>query len=125
MKGINVNVELLAYEEIFPRWTAAVESGDVPDISFFGYQEVGQFSAQGVLADVSQLLVDIESAYGEMFDNTIEAVTFNDISYAVPFWGEGSALYYRKDYFRAAGISAPPKTWEEFRQYRNQTQQAE
>jgi len=116
MKGIPVNVELLAYEEIFPRWTAAVESGDVPDISFFGYQEVGQFSKQGVLADVTALVKDIQSEYGSIFPNSIDAVTFGNTTYAVPFWGEGTALYYRKDLFQQAGLSGPPNTWQEFQQ---------
>ena len=83
MKGIKVDVEMIAYEDFFPRWTAAIESGDVPDVSFFGYQEVGQFSNKGVLSDVTSLLKDIQTKYGEIFANSIEAVTFNGISYAV------------------------------------------
>ncbi len=47
-KNIPVNVELIAYEDFFPKWTAAIASGNLPDISFFGYQEVGQFYSQGV-----------------------------------------------------------------------------
>jgi len=115
MKGIKVNVEMIAYEDFFPRWTAAIESGNVPDVSFFGYQEVGQFYNQGVLADVTKLLDEIQAKYGDIFNNSIEAVTFKGTSYAVPLWGEGTALYYRKDYLKQAGIANPPNTWDEFR----------
>ena len=112
---VTVNVELLAYEDVFPKWTAAIQSKNVPDVSFFGYQEVGQFSAQGVLSDVSDLVKSIEAKNGALFPASVEAVTFGGKSYALPFWGEGTALYYRTDLFKQAGISGPPKTWDEFR----------
>ena len=116
MKGIPVDVEMIAYEDFFPRWTAAIESGNVPDVSFFGYQEVGQFSRQGVLADVTKLLEEVQQRYGKIYENSVDAITFDGISYAIPFWGEGTALYYRKDYLQQAGLAGPPNTWEEFRQ---------
>lgn len=115
-RGVPVKVELLAYEDAFPKWTAAIQSKNVPDVTFLGYQEVGQFSNQGVLADVSGLLKDLQAKNGPIFASSIDAVTFGGKSYAVPFWGEGTALYYRTDLFEQAGIGGPPKTWDEFRQ---------
>jgi len=114
-KNIKANVELLAYEDIFPKWTAAIQSKNVPDISFFGYQEVGQFSKQGVLEEVTSLIQEIQSKYGKIFTSSTQAVTFGGKTFAIPFWGEGTALYYRKDLFAKAGLSGPPDTWEEFR----------
>jgi len=114
-KHIKVDVEMLAYEDIYPKWTAAIQSGNVPDISFFGYQEVGQFESQGVLEDLTPLLKQIQAKYGAFFPSAIQAITFGGKSYAVPFWGEGTALYYRKDMFQKAGIAAPPQTWDEYR----------
>ena len=35
--------------------------------------------------------------------------------YGLPFDGESTGLFYRKDLFEAAGITGPPKTWEEFK----------
>lgn len=114
-KHIKVNVEMLAYEDIYPKWTAAIQSGNVPDISFFGYQEVGQFANQGVLEDLTLLLKQIQDKYGAIYPSAIQAITFDGKSYAIPFWGEGTALYYRKDLFQKAGISGPPQTWDEYR----------
>ena len=115
--NIPVNAELLAYEDAFPKWTAAIESKNVPDISFFGYQEVGQFAMQRVLEDVTVLIGKLQAQYGKIFSNSIQAVTFGGKTYAIPFWGEGTALYYRKDLFSKAGLSSPPDTWEDFRSY--------
>jgi len=115
-RNINLNLQFFAYEDVFPKWTAAIQSGNVPDVSFFGYQEVGQFSKQGVLANVNSLIAKLESRYGKIFPNSIEAVTFGGNTYAIPYWGEGTGLYYRKDLLAKAGFSNAPQTWDEFRQ---------
>jgi len=115
-RNINLSLQFFAYEDVFPKWTAAIQSGNVPDVSFFGYQEVGQFYKQGVLANVNSLIAKLESKYGKIFPNSLEAVTFGGNSYAIPYWGEGSGLYYRKDLLAKAGFTNAPQTWEEFRQ---------
>lgn len=114
--NVDVNVEVIAYEDFYPKWTAAIESKSVPDVSFFGYQEVGQFYGQGVLEDVSDLVSELESKNGEIRPNVKKAVTFGGKQYGVPFWTESQVLYYRKDMLQAAGYTAPPATWDEFRE---------
>lgn len=111
---VKVDVQFVAYEDFYPKWIAAIESNQVPDVSWFGYQEVGQFSHQGVLLDVTDVLRDIWHSYGAMYDTSVSAVTSGGKIWAAPFWTEGTALYYRKDLFEKAGLR-PPTTWEEFR----------
>jgi multiple sugar transport system substrate-binding protein len=124
-KNVPVVVELIAYEDFFPKWAAAISSGNVPDVSYFGYQEVGQFYPEGVLEDVSQVVRDIQGKTGSFFVNSLNAVTFEGKQYAVPFWGEGTALYYRKDLLAAAGYNNPPDTWEQFREIAKKTTNAQ
>lgn len=113
---VNVNIEVIAYEDFYPKWSAAIESNTVPDVSFFGYQEVGQFYGKNVLEDVSDLVAKVESANGDIQPSLKKAVTFQDKQYAVPFWTESQVLYYRKDLLQNAGFTEPPKTWDEFRE---------
>ncbi len=115
--GIKVNLEIIAYEDALPRWSAAIESGNVPDVSFFGYQEVGQFYGQGLLLDVSDLLADIQATNGPMTEALIAPVTFEGQEWAIPFWSESTVLYYRTDLFEKAGLDGPPETWEQFLDY--------
>jgi multiple sugar transport system substrate-binding protein len=117
MRGIDVNVELIAYEDFFTKWTASIESGNLPDLSFFGYQEIGQFYEADLMKDLTSLIEKIESEYGRIFEASKKAITFEGRTFGVPFWGEGTALYYRKDLFEKAGIAGPPDTWEDFRDY--------
>lgn len=115
--GIDVDLRILPYEDFRPQWSVAIESGNVPDVSFFGYQEVGQFYGQGVLMDVTDLVGDIQAANGPMTEPLLNAVTFEDKMYGVPFWSESTILFYRKDLFENAGLSGPPETWEQFLEY--------
>lgn len=115
--GIDVDLRILPYEDFRPQWSAAIESGNVPDVSFFGYQEVGQFYRQGVLMDVTDLVAEIQAANGPMTDALTTAVTFDGKMYGIPFWSESTILFYRKDLFEAAGLSGPPETWEQFLEY--------
>lgn len=114
--GVDVKVEIIAYEDFYPKWTAAIESGNVPDVSFFGYQEVGQFYGLGVLEDVSDLVGQIESDNYPIQPSLKKVITFEDKQFGVPFWMESQVLYYRKDLLEEAGYDGPPKTWEEFRE---------
>lgn len=113
---VDVVVELIAYEDFFPKWTAAIQSNVLPDLCYFGYQEVGQFYQQGLLMDVTDVLKKVEGKYGKIYQSSKDAVTFDGKIYAFPVWGEGTGLYYRKDLLSAAGYQAPPKTWAEFKE---------
>ena len=112
--NVTVDLRIMAYEDFAPQWSAAIESGNVPDVSFFGYQEVGQYYRQGVLMDVSDLVKDIQTKNGKMTDSLTNAVTFESKQWGVPFWSESTILFYRKDMFEKAGIKTPPDTWDEF-----------
>ena len=114
-KGVTVNVEIIAYEDFYAKWAAAIESGNVPDVSFFGYQEIGQFYEQGVLSDVTAIVDTVEKANGAISANLKQPVTFDGKLYGVPAWAEAQVMIYRTDLFQKAGISAPPATWEQFR----------
>jgi multiple sugar transport system substrate-binding protein len=115
-RNIDVNVELIAYEDFFPKWTAGIQSKNVPDLCFFGYQEIGQFYQQNLLEDLTVKLNELQRKNGNMYKNSIDVVTFNGKSYGIPLWGEGSVLYYRKDMLKKAGYDHPPRTWNEFKE---------
>lgn len=113
--NVNVNIELIAYEDFYPKWSAAIETRTVPDVSFFGYQEIGQFYDKGVLEDLTDVVNTVEQQNGEIQASVKKAITFEEKQYGVPFWTESQVLYYRKDLLENAGFDAPPQTWDEFR----------
>ncbi|MDR7545581.1 MAG: sugar ABC transporter substrate-binding protein [Armatimonadota bacterium] len=114
---VTVDLRLIPYEDFRPQWSAAIESGNVPDVSFFGYQEVGQFYKQGVLLDLSDVVKQVQASNAKMTDSLVSAITFEGKQWAVPFWSESTILFYRKDLFQKAGLTRAPNTWDEFIQY--------
>ena len=60
-------------------------------------------------------LPENEFPTGEMLKPVIDSAKYLDKLYAVPSSSDGGLLYYRTDLMKAAGISAPPKTWDEMR----------
>ena len=113
--NVKVNVEIIPYEEFLPKWISAIETGLTPDVSFFGYQEIGEFYEKDVLMDLSTLYNKIEKEQGAFYPNLKNAITFQGKQFGIPFWAEAIVMYYRKDILAAAGFKFVPQTWEEYR----------
>jgi len=50
-----------------------------------------------------------------MIPATVNAATYRDTLYGAPYYTDGALFYYRTDLLEAAGIAAPPKTWDEMK----------
>jgi multiple sugar transport system substrate-binding protein len=122
--NVKLDIVLIPYTDFYPKWTAAIESGQTPDVSFFGYQEVGEFYSKGLLMDLSALDKKIEKEQGAFFPSVKAPITFQGKQYAIPLWVESQVLYYRKDMLKAAGFNHPPQTWDEFRKIAKATTDA-
>jgi multiple sugar transport system substrate-binding protein len=52
-----------------------------------------------------------ESERQEFLDATIDANTYEDKIWGVPWYTDAGMLYYRKDLLKKSGFSSPPKYW--------------
>ena len=72
-----------------------------------------EFASKGYLVKLDD---KIPAADREDFlPHSLETVTHDGGLYAVPFMVHNTVLYYRTDLFEKAGITSPPKTWDEYR----------
>jgi multiple sugar transport system substrate-binding protein len=71
---------------------------------------VPEFARAGWLRDISSLLP--EEQRKEFFPGPIEAVTYGNKIYAIPWYIDAGVLYYRKDLLEKYGFRAPA-TWPE------------
>ena len=51
----------------------------------------------------------------KMIPATVNAATYRDTLVGAPYYTDGALLYFRSDLLKAAGIAAPPQTWEEMK----------
>lgn len=92
-------------------WTNALTSGKgAPDITELGNTDTPGVASQGALADITS---DVKSwSHGsDLIAGNLANDTISGQTYAVPWFGGVRGVWYRKDQFAKAGISAPPTSW--------------
>ena len=116
--GTTVNLNVVPYDQMFSNIDAQLSSGDAPDIFRVDYGNLGVYSSQDQLLDVSPYFTDDEIA--SFVPAMWEAVSYDGVPYGVPQQTDVSALLVNKDMLAAAGITDLPTTqadawtWDEF-----------
>jgi multiple sugar transport system substrate-binding protein len=113
--NITVKFQNVPAEEIEAKLTTQIAGGNPPDAAFLDGSTVANFGSRNALVNLdsyagSSKIVDPDD-YVKAFK---DQVVVDGHLFGLPFDGESTGLFYRKDLFAAAGITAPPKTWEEF-----------
>ena len=104
--GMRVNVTVLNWESAWTKITAAAASGQGPDVLELGTTWVPAISSMGALEPLSaqqQSEVGGEKAFFPVMWGTTHA--FDDAKiYAIPWYADARAAYYRSDVFKKAGV---------------------
>jgi multiple sugar transport system substrate-binding protein len=113
--NITVKFQNVPAEEIEAKLTTQIAGGNPPDAAYLDGSTVANFGSRSALVNLddyagSSKIVD-PNDYVKAFK---DQVVVDGHLYGLPFDGESTGLFYRKDLFAAAGITAAPKTWEEF-----------
>lgn len=113
--GVEVELEVIAWPDLYKRILTAVSSGEGPDVLNIGntwavtLQQTGAFVPfEGDALET----VGGEDRFLETSWSTGGAEGTAPTS--VPLYGLAYSLYYSPSMFEAAGITEPPATWEEF-----------
>jgi multiple sugar transport system substrate-binding protein len=103
--GVKVNVEVVGWDVQLDRIKNAAVSGQGPDVTQAGTTQVPFFAALGGFEDLSSRINEIggKSAYAPGVWQTTQ-LQGTDGTYAVPWFTEARAIYYRKDVLEKAGI---------------------
>lgn len=112
---IKVKLVPIPYEEITQKVAAQVPVGEGPDLVAPFYGWVPLWLQGGFLAPLPEDAFP-PSELHDQFVPAMDAIRIDGRYYGIPTSVDVYALYYNKDYFAEAGISEPPKTWEELRE---------
>lgn len=115
---ITVKTDTVPYASVQTNLDSRFQAGNPPDLFRVSYIDIGQYTSQGVLLDVSGTF---DQAKIDAFEPGLwQGVVFDGKPYGVPHQIDTTAILYRKDAFEAAGITDVPTTideawtWEEF-----------
>jgi multiple sugar transport system substrate-binding protein len=103
-----VSVTAVPWDAAHQKIASAIAAKQTPDMSMLGSTWMGEFAKTGALEPTPEGLVD-RAAY---FDGAWQSTVVDGKSYALPWYVETRALFYRKDLAAKAGVTAPA-TWEE------------
>jgi ABC-type glycerol-3-phosphate transport system substrate-binding protein len=110
-KSTKVVVDWIPWGNRTTDWTNAVTSGKGgPDITELGNTDTPGIAAQGALANITS---DVKawSSGSDIIAGNLANDTVSGQNYAVPWFGGVRGIWYNKDQFTKAGITAPPTTW--------------
>lgn len=109
---VAVNLEFVPYEALHDKIVAAHGTGSKGyDVVLFDDMWPAEFSKFNMLKDISHLISADEKA--KVFDGAWSTVSWNNKQWGMPWILDTKYLYYNKAMLAKAGITAPPKTWQQ------------
>ncbi|WP_210505952.1 sugar ABC transporter substrate-binding protein [Naasia sp. SYSU D00057] len=117
-EGTDVKLNVVPYEQMFSNIDAQLSSGEAPDVFRVDYGNLGVYSSQEQLLDLSDYFEqdEIDAFVPAMW----EAVSYDGVPYGVPHQTDVSALMVNVPLLAAAGVTDIPTsaddawTWDEF-----------
>ena len=115
---ITIKTDTVPYDSIQTNLDSRFQAGNPPDLFRVSYIDIGQYTSQGVLLDVSSVFD--QARIDEFEPGLWQSVVYDGKPYGVPHQIDTTAILYRKDAFEAAKITNIPETlddawtWEEF-----------
>jgi multiple sugar transport system substrate-binding protein len=111
---ITVEFQGVPAEEMNDRLTTQVAGGNPPDTVYLDQSAVVDFASRNALVDLDPYVAkSVAVKRDDYVDAFLNAALWEDKMYGLPFDGESTGLFYRKDLFEAASIASPPTNWDE------------
>jgi multiple sugar transport system substrate-binding protein len=112
--GIKVQIQSIPWSQYNDKLLTAAASKSGPDALVVGTTQVANFSQSKALMDISNSVKnDSNVSPNKFFEGSSNTTKVNGKYYALPWYAETRALYYRKDLLKSVGYDHAPKTWDE------------
>ena len=118
--GITVNLLVLPENQVRDKVTTDISTGAGQfDLVTIGMYEVPLWAKNKWIEEVGTTLQqDANYDFNDLFPSIRKGLEYDGKLYAAPFYGESSALMYRKDLFQKAGLQMPDKpTWDQVAEF--------
>jgi N,N'-diacetylchitobiose transport system substrate-binding protein len=124
--GVEVDVQIQTWSDHLTKLDAALAGGRAPDVVELGNTETTKYMAAGALANLTPVRRTLPNNRTWLRALT-QSCTYRGRLYCVPYYAGARAVIYRKDHYRAAGMTRAPRSLDAFiaagkrvmRQHRN------
>jgi multiple sugar transport system substrate-binding protein len=107
--GAKVQLQMVSWTDINQKVTTLVSTGKPPDI--LNLDTYANFAADELLLPAEDVLsAETQSSFIDKYATNGQ---FDGKQFGIPISGSSRSLFYNKALFKQAGISEPPKTWDE------------
>ncbi|MEU6944491.1 extracellular solute-binding protein [Streptomyces sp. NPDC046316] len=111
-QGTTLDIQIQEWDGIGEKVTAALASKDAPDVIEVGNTQIAQYAASGGVRDLSDKVDELNGA--DWLPGLAEPGKIDGKQYGIPWYAASRVVIYHKDLFAQAGITAPPKTRDEW-----------
>jgi multiple sugar transport system substrate-binding protein len=112
--GIKVQAVAVPYDQFHQKLITAMAGGTAPDLARLDIIWVPEFANMGALANLGEVMPDFNTLKDAVFTGPLSTNFFKGNYYVLPLDTNTRVLVYNQSLFDAAGITAAPKTIEEF-----------
>ena len=114
--GIHVDLQQLPWTAAHEKLLTAFAGDSLPDVCSLGNTWVPEFAAIGALESLNARIaatpsLDVNDYFPGVWDTSVVDTTV----YGLPWYSETRLPYYRRDLLAKAGVTTPPKSWDEWR----------
>ncbi|CAM2905289.1 extracellular solute-binding protein [Skermania piniformis] len=108
--NIDVKLEMQSWDNINDVVRTKLQSeGTTPDI--LNIDAYANFAEDGLLYPAADVVSD--SVRQDFQPRFVENASLNGIQYGLPLFASARTLFYNQDLFDRAGVTTPPRTWDE------------
>lgn len=109
--GAALDVEFVEWADAHDRFVTSIAGGTTPDVAETGTTWTPEFADAGALAPLDEY-VDGAGVTDDLVEGLVEAGTYDEQLYGMPWYAGVRSLVYNTEMFEQAGVE-PPTTWAE------------
>jgi multiple sugar transport system substrate-binding protein len=109
---IDLQVELLPWENNNVKVATAFAAGRPPDVILFRPEQIADYAARGLLRPLDDVLSPVAS---DLTPKTLDASSYEGTPYMAPLYELAMTMSCNTKVLKAGGFSRPPSTWAELR----------
>ncbi len=113
-KDIEVKLELIPYDQMVPKFMAALSAGIAPDLYGMDLVQFPFFISIGAFTDITEWAKELPF-FDELTKGMLEIGMKDERIFGLPYQIDLSTMLWNKDLFEEAGLDPeqPPQTWYE------------